>query len=84
MATKCIVLGQPEQEKKGKPIEFVKALNNLSELVATKTKPKEWVFIELLSKNYPHGYDLMFAYYGERNSGDRCLYLGHWNDGFVE
>ena len=91
MATKCIVLGQPEhgqpeQEKKGKPIEFVRRLIDSideSRVEDTDDTPDNYENIELVSKsNSRHNYDLIFAYNDNRSLG--IIFLGHWNDGFVE
>ncbi len=82
MATKCIVLGQPEQKKKGKPIEFVKVLNVSGDFGIPCKKPSEWEVVELIAESYGIRYDLMFAYNEIRSAG--CAYLGHWNDGYVE
>ena len=81
--TKCIVLGeQPTEEKK--PIEFVKFLYaiKLTFEPVESDKPKDYNRIELVCRNYSGGdYDIMLAYDSNRDSG--CLYLGHWNGGFV-
>jgi hypothetical protein len=82
MATKCIVLGQPESEKKGKPIEFVKFMC-MSTFVSSNTPPSKYDNIELICKGYNNqNQDLIYAYDSDRNDG--ILYLGHWNDGYVE
>jgi len=81
MATKCIVLGQPEQEKKGKPIEFIKAMG-IEGYADSSTNPCVYKNIELVAKKYSCNLDLMFAYGSCRSSG--MCYLGHWNDGYVE
>ena len=88
MATKCIVLGQPEQEKKGKPIEFVlrlvDAIKESDAIVElAKISPCSFKNLELVSKsNSEYNYDLIFAYNDSRSTG--LIFLGHWNDGFVE
>lgn len=108
MATKCIVLGQPEAlidvsitqsqyeelvkfgwfkdregvKKKGKPIEFDKFLC-IDTFLSARTPPSKYDNIELISKGYNNqNQDLIFAYDSDRSYG--VLYLGHWNDGFVE
>ena len=82
--TKVIILGQePKEEKKLKPIEFVKAIPDTGKLQNPNYKPSEFENIELICKNYYHeDFDLMFAYDLERSRG--CLYLGHFNDGVTE
>lgn len=84
--TKVSVFGQ-ETEKK-KPIEFVKWLDffyqnqNLKESTSIEDQPKEWDNVTLLQKEYHDSkYDLIFA---TDDNGTHCLFLGHWNDGFVE
>ena len=89
MATKCIVLGQPEQEKKGKPIEFVEFINGDGQIEKWSSgdgaEPNEYAVIELVSKSYTENkLDLMFAWDFDRNERGATLFLGHWNDGFVE
>jgi len=86
METKCIVLGETEQPKKGKPIEFIHAYtgkkNELDGTIA-ETLPKNWRNIELTQKAINEDFfDMMFAYDDDRTCG--CTYAGHWNDGFVE
>jgi len=82
MATKCIVLGQPEQEKKGKPIEFVKFLC-MNHFPNSTTPPSKYQNVELICKSYNNQKeDLIYAYDLDRNYG--ILYFGYWNDGFVE
>ena len=79
--TKCIVLGQDGEPKKElKPIEFVKAIL-LSEISKAGCSPDDYKNIELISKGYIDGHDLMFAYDDDRSTG--CAYLGYWNDGVV-
>jgi len=83
--TKVTILGQePKEEKKLKPIEFVKYLNGVAGVNGDCCLPSEWRNIVLLSKDYfKCGHDLMLAYsFGVNN--DACLYLGHFNDGVVE
>lgn len=80
--TKCIVLGEQPTEVKKKPIEFVRALNVLMEVVRSVSKPKQFNFIELICANYAQELDLMYAYRSNRSDG--CLFLGKWNDGVAE
>ena len=84
--TKVTVLGQePKEEKKLKPIEF-KEQCNYNEWHHVQFKPKEFAYIELISKSFVDkndiNLDLMFAYDGRRSDG--MLFLGHFNDGVVE
>jgi len=84
MKTKVIILGQePKEEKKLKPIEFVKHLS--FDLICFEdpcNDPCDFENIELICENYDKGVDLMFAYNEDRNYG--FLYAGHFNDGVVE
>lgn len=84
--TKCIIIGREQNIKKSKPIEFVKVLyndmNNL-DFNLPMTKPKEWENLELIRDSQTSNeYDIIYAYNNLRNYGS--LYLGHWNDGYVE
>jgi len=80
--TKVSVFGQEaEQEKKKKPIEFVKYLNG-DEVEQCPSPPSDYENLVLLEKNYYCiGFDLMWAHNDSPNDG--TLYLGHWNDGVV-
>lgn len=80
--TKVIILGQePKKQKKLKPIEFVKQCS--SYVWEDKyINPNEWENIVLITKNFTHEFDLMFAYDDENMPGG-VLYLGHFNDGIV-
>lgn len=81
--TKVIILGQePKEEKKLKPIEFVKSLTSMLNIQNSFSSPKGYNHVELISRKYNSEYDLMFAYDEDRNKGN--LYLGHFNDGVVE
>jgi hypothetical protein len=82
MATKCIVLGEQPKEIEKKPIEFKKFFDRDLATVAANTPPNRYMNVELITLKYTDNWDLMFAYDGNRNDG--ILYLGHWNDGFVE
>lgn len=81
MATKCIVIG--EKEKGSKKIELVKLLSTALEFREVNISPSQWHHLELISKNYSDGFDLIFAYRSDRNGEDATLYLGHWNDAIV-
>ena len=78
--TKCIVLGE-EPKKEKKPIEFRKALSDEFTFGNPGKRADCWENIELICRDYVDGFDLMFAYNNDRNSG--CLYIGRWNDGIV-
>ena len=81
--TKVIILGQePKEEKKLKPIQFVKFLSSALNFQYSTGLPKNFDHIELIRRNYNHEYDLMYVYNEDRNEG--TLYLGHFNDGVVE
>jgi len=84
--TKCIVLGGEDVKDKGKPIVFVKAINdtiNNCKVRDANDKPWEWKFIELVCRQETQGaYDVMFAY--DENRAYGLTYLGYWNDGFVK
>lgn len=86
--TKVSVFGQDTEKKKGKPIEFVKWLDfyyqnqNFRKVLTKEDQPKAWDNVILLQKEYHNSeYDLIFAI---DEDGTHCLFLGHWNDGFVE
>lgn len=81
--TKVSVFGQETEKKKGKPIEFVKVLSSTELKIHSWTaQPSTWDNILLLQRNHVEGLDLIYAY----QNGNECsnIYLGHWNDGFVE
>jgi len=79
--TKVIILGEQPEKKELKPIEFVKYLDSDFKFSSGCSKPQRFKNIELISKNYFIGYDLMFAFGEDRNQG--ILYLGHFNDGII-
>ena len=81
--TKIINLFDNKEEKKVKPIKFIKYVNETTgETQTSGALPKDWGNISLLCKN-EGGFDMMFAWDDDHtNSG--VVYLGHWNDGFVE
>jgi hypothetical protein len=84
--TKTIVIGEnPNLNPNPKPIQFVQLLTE-SFRVSDRfgEVPSDYEYLELISKNYTTGYDLIFAYNdpAERNAG--ILFIGHWNDGVVE
>jgi hypothetical protein len=79
--TKVTIIGEATPIEKKKPIEFVKCIGAMSILDAQEISYM-WKNIELISKRYVAGYDLMFAYDDKRDNG--TAYLGHFNDGIVE
>jgi len=83
MATKVTILGEANTEqKKLKPIEFVKTLNGNHSFIDATFSPSKWDNIELIQRKF-YDFDLMFAYSIDgRDNG--LLYLGHFNDGVVE
>lgn len=87
MATQCIVIGDQQASQAKKLIKFELLLDSEvgdSGIVGAASVPKDYDFVELISKSESHEfYDLMFAYNGSKLC-DGVLYLGHWNDGFVE
>jgi len=80
--TKVSVFGkEAEEEKKKKPIEFVKYLID-EEILKSIFTPSNYENVVLLEENYTcSGLDLMWAYDNIPNNG--ILHLGHWNDGVV-
>jgi hypothetical protein len=79
--TKVIILGQEPEQKKLKPIEFVKIIHEEDlEIITALCIPKDWKNIELIGRG--KGYDIMYAYDHHRNIGR--VFLGHFNDGVVE
>jgi hypothetical protein len=89
MGTKCIVLGENKEERKGTPIEFESFLASdfsIELWEGMMKEPNEFNIIELICKNYDEGdhgeKDLMFAYNVIRSRG--FFVIGHWNDGFVK
>jgi hypothetical protein len=80
--TKCIVLGEKPNDNNGEPIKFIYHFTR-NIVVTTHTQPKSWDNIELICKAYEGSVlSLMFAYNDNRHDGK--MYLGCWNDGYVE
>lgn len=82
-----IILGEKEESKLKKPIEFIKGL--LSDGTfgrALADKPRYYNYIELIARNYggSESFDLIFCYDNPSARHDGVLYLGHWNDGVAE
>lgn len=84
--TKCIVIGEEATKKKSKHIEFVKAVTGRMSDVKYQTsvsEPHHFEYVELICPAFNSSfYDMMFAYDDNRKKG--TIFLGHWNDGFVE
>lgn len=66
---------------KGKPIEFVKSIYLDGSVYGAGLEPSAMKSITLLCRNYGNKFDAMFA---ESIVGTNLIYLGHWNDGYVE
>lgn len=85
--TKTIVLGEQQGYAIKKPIEFFSLITvSDSDDIAVEqveSKPCEWNYIELVSKNYSPNIDLLFAYNDANNRSSGLLIIGRWNDGFV-
>jgi hypothetical protein len=82
--TKCIVLGDNQEKPKSKPIEFTYWLEKDSltpKINFDPLPPPNWDVIELISKGKK--LDIMYAYDDDLRTGG-VIYLGKWNDGFVE
>ena len=86
--TKTIVIGEVGQAKKRAPINFDKLLGeNLKFESAEYCNPNDYKYIELVCRNYDgegKGTDVMFAYDNPTNRSAGVLFIGQWNDGFVE
>jgi len=90
MKTECVIIGQ--EEKKKIPINFSFVLKSgegsmQSEffLVEAKTSSSSFKKLELICSDYFHsGFDLIFAMPDDDIRSSGLLYLGYWNDGFVE
>lgn len=79
--TKVTIIGGVTPIEKKKPIKFSKCISAMG-IIDAQAISYMWKNIELISKNYDGGYDLMFAYNYNREDG--ISYLGHFNDGIVE
>lgn len=75
--TKVINLYQSELAV-ARHIEFVEAICD-----GVMWDPEHYNFIELISRNYRDGMDLMFAY-DDPKTRDGVLYLGYFRDGVIE
>lgn len=82
MATKCIIIGSSCEHKPLVPIEFTYVIGSRGTLVKADHTPKMFRFVELITREYDGGLDVMFAY-SYANRSDGVLLLGKWNDGCV-
>lgn len=85
--TKTIVLGLQREQAEKKPIEFYSLItvadHDEVDVEQVQSKPHQWNYIELVSKNYSPNTDLLFAYNDPNDRGSGLLIIGRWNDGFV-
>lgn len=65
------------------PIKLVKFLNSSLQFVnVTPTSIRGLKNLELISRGYSGGLDLIFGYANDRNCAvGSLLFLGYWNDG---
>ena len=81
--TKVTVIGEGDVVDK-RPIKFsfvATTQGGMPVFMDAGRTPNAYKFVELVSRNYTNGLDLMFAHDGDRTKG--CAYLGHFNDGIV-
>jgi hypothetical protein len=64
---------------KGKPIEFVMFLNPDGILTELCCRPNQWDNLQRIARGK---YDAIIAW--NDNTNNRAIYLGHWNDGYVD
>ena len=85
MNTKVIVIGQKNQTvSKKKAIELNHVLTDEFKMEhITIRKPSQYEYVELITKNYFPGVDLIYCYF-DPIERDGCLFFGKWNDGVVE
>ena len=85
--TITIVLGA-DMKTSRKPIVFRHVLDwdATFEKVDIDHRPCHWKYIELICKEYlgNKSIDLMFAYDDPKDRSMGRLFLGQWNDGYVE
>jgi len=83
MPTKCVIM-ESGTSKTLEPVKFVKSLKEDSFFRDTESKPYDYEVITLIVKDYnEYHHDIMFAFNeGHRELG--ILFLGFWNDGFVD
>lgn len=96
MSTKTIVIGSKENKpRKLKPLTFKGVLDvdyrddNKPRIFVSNSvgpQPQDFNYIELISKNYIEGVDVMFAYNNPdpEKRGEGLILFGKWNDGVVE
>jgi hypothetical protein len=83
--TVCTVLGKDVAVKKGKGIEFVKAITTGKDkpnVFDSQKTPSDFENVLVIRHGCASYYDEFYAYDDNINAG--MLYLGHLNDGFVE
>jgi hypothetical protein len=83
MSTQVIVIGKTEKKKTKTAIEFQSFLNTNLNINFGAHSPSSYKYIELICKDYAHGFDLMFAYNDPNGRSFGVLYIGHFNDGVV-
>ena len=84
--TITIVLGSNGVQVR-KPIEFRHMLDDDETFEAVyEDRPCHWKYIELICKEYRgiESLDLMYAYDDPKDRAMGRLYIGKWNDGYVE
>lgn len=87
------MLGQKQNDSFKRPIEFVRYLNAVGNVVVNgeckvfsteaMSPPNAFNYIELICKDYMGGMDLMFAYDVSAARGTGLLIVGYFNDGVV-
>lgn len=87
--TKTIIIGEDNTKKLVCPIVFKYVLNVVNHcnittnLIRTDQKPKDFLYVELICKNYQPEHDLMFAYNDPKERENGLIFIGEWNDGVV-
>jgi hypothetical protein len=84
--TITIVLGSNGVQVR-KPIEFHRVLDSDETFEPVyEEQPCHWKYIELICKEYRgiESLDLMYAYDDPKDRSSGRLFLGQWNDGYVE
>lgn len=84
---KCIILGENPQEippqKKIKLDKFLAGPASNPNLARVSTQADSYQYLELVTKGYWKGVDLIFVYNDPDNRSNGILCLGEWNDGIV-
>lgn len=62
-----------------KPIEFVRHLDTDGMLTISCSSPNQWDNLQRIARGK---YDTIIAWDDDTNN--RAIYLGHWNDGYVD